>query len=191
MSITFEMWIGPSLEMTPPPAPVAALGRWWRLTMLRPSTRTLAFFGSTRRTLPVLPRSLPEMTMTSSSRRIFTAMLEHLRHERHDLHEVALAQLARHGAEDAGAARVVLGVDDHGRVLVERDVGAVGAPEGLLRAHDDRRDDLALLDGALRVGLLDRRRDHIADVRVAALRAPLDADDEDLAGAGVVGDLEA
>src|SRR3954454_19743727 len=127
--------------------------------MFRPSTKTLDFFGSTRRTLPVLPRSLPEMTMTSSSRRIFTAMLEHLRSERHDLHEVAVAQLASDRAEDARAARVVLGVDDHRGVLVEGDVGAVVAPQFLLRAHDDRRDDLALLDGALRVGLLDGRRD--------------------------------
>src|SRR3954470_3714819 len=142
-------------------------------------------------TLPVLPRSLPEMTMTSSSRRIFTAMLEHLRRERHDLHEVALAQLAGDRPEDARPARVVLGVDDHGRVLVEGDVGAVVAAEGLLRAHDDRGHDLALLDRPLRVGLLDRRRDDVADVRVAALVAALDADAEDLAGAGVVGDAQA
>src|SRR4051795_11740024 len=130
------------------------------------------------------------MTMTSSSRRIFTAMLEHLRRERHDLHEVALAQLAGDGAEDARPARVVLGVDDHGRVLVEGDVGAVGAAEGLLRAHDDRRDDLALLDRPLRVGLLDRGGDDVADARVAPPRAALDADAQDLARAGVVGDLE-
>src|SRR3954469_7006244 len=141
-------------------------------------------------TLPVLPRSLPEMTMTSSSRRIFTAMLEHLRRERHDLHEVAVAQLARDRPEDARPARVVLGVDDDRGVLVEGDVRAVVAAEGLLRAHDDGRDDLALLDRPLRVGLLDGRGDDVADERVAALRAALDADAEDLAGAGVVGDLQ-
>src|SRR4051794_27239448 len=117
-------------------------------------------------TLPVLPRSLPEMTMTSSSRRIFTAMLEHLRRERHDLHEVALAQLAGDRPEEARPAGVVLGVDDPGRVLVEGVVGAVVAAEGLFRAHDDRRDDLALLDRPLRVGLLDGRGDDVADVRV-------------------------
>src|SRR6476661_2814211 len=141
-------------------------------------------------TLPVLPRSLPEMTMTSSSRRIFTAMLEHLRRERHDLHEVALAQLAGDGAEDARATWVVLGVDDHRRVLVERDVGAVGAAERLLGAHDDRRDDLALLDRPLRVGGLDGGGDDVAHVGVAALVAALDADAEDLAGARVVGDAQ-
>src|SRR3954462_7092144 len=144
------------------------------------------------------------MTTTSSSRRTFRArglraagvlgfraMLEHLRCQRDDLHVVAVAQLARHGAEDARSARVARGVDDHGGVLVEGDVRAVVAPELLLRAHDDGLDDLALLDGALRAGLLDRRGDHVTDVRVAALGPALHADDEDLAGAGVVGDLEA
>src|SRR6478672_11542022 len=132
------------------------------------------------------------MTITSSSRRIFARpMLEHLRREADDLHEVAVAQLARDGPEDAGAARVVLRVDDHGRVLVERDVRAVLAPELLLRAHDDGLDDLALLDRPLRVGLLHRGGDDVSHARVAAARAAHHADAEDLAGAGVVGDLEA
>src|SRR5215207_7897741 len=97
--------------------------------------------------LPVLPLSLPEITMTSSSVRSFIS--EHLRGERHDLHEPAVAQLAGHRPEDARAARVVLGVDDHRGVLVEGDVRAVLAPELLLRAHDHRLDDVALLHRAL------------------------------------------
>src|SRR3954454_13285538 len=112
-------------------------------------------------TLPVLPLSLPEMTTTVSSVLIRMAS-EHLRRERDDLHEPAVAQLARHRAEDARPARVVLRVDDHGRVLVEGDVGAVVAAELLLRAHDDRLDHLALLDRPLRVGLLDGRGDDVA-----------------------------
>src|SRR6478609_5310371 len=127
------------------------------------------------------------MTTTSSSRRIFAPMSEHLRGERDDLHEAAVAQLARHRAEDARAARVVLGVDDHRGVLVERDVGAVVAPELLLRAHDDRLDDVALLDRPVRVGLLDRGDDDVAHARVTAARAAHHADREDLARAGVVG----
>src|SRR5215212_9739253 len=131
------------------------------------------------------------MTTTSSSRRILAAMLEDLRREADDLHEVAVAQLAGDRPEDARAARVVGGVDDHGGVLVEGDVGPVVAPELLLRAHDDGLDDLALLDRALRVGLLDRGGDDVPDAGVAASRAALHADAEDLAGAGVVGHLEA
>src|SRR4051794_13950502 len=142
-------------------------------------------------TLPVLPLSLPAMTTTLSSARSFAGISEHLRGERDDLHEPAVAQLARHRAEDARAARVVLGVDDHRGVLVEGDVGAVVAPELLLRAHDDRLDDVALLDRPLRVGLLDRGHDGVPHARVATARAAHHADAEDLAGARVVGHPQA
>src|SRR4051794_3738644 len=131
------------------------------------------------------------MTTTSSSLRILAAMLEDLRRQADDLHEVAVAQLAGDRPEDARAARVVLRVDDHGRVLVEGDVRAVLAPELLLRAHDDGLDDLALLDRPLRVGLLDGGGDDVADAGVAPPRAALDADAQDLARAGVVGALQA
>src|SRR5215208_1942326 len=114
-------------------------------------------------TLPVLPLSLPEMTITLSSWRILDAMSEHLRGQRDDLHEAAVAQLARHGPEDARAARVLLRVDDHRGVLVEGDVGAVLTPELLARAHDDRVDHIALADRAVRDRLLDRAHDHVPD----------------------------
>src|SRR6266567_7473225 len=104
------------------------------------------------------------------ARTAFALLLEHLRCERDDLHEVLLAQLARDGPEDAGAARVALVVDDHCGVLVERDLRPVIAAEGLASPHDDGLDDFALLHGALRRRALDRRRDDVADARVAALR---------------------
>src|SRR3954447_2146770 len=160
--------------------------------MLRPSTNTRFFLGSTCRIVPVFPLSLPEMTWTVSP--LFTLidmLLEHLRRERDDPHEVAVAQLARHGSEDAGAARAAGGVDDYGGVLVEGDVGAVLAPELLLRAHDDGRHHLALLDVAVRNRLLDRGDDGVAHARVAALRAAAHADAQDLARAGVVGHAQA
>src|SRR5262249_24435961 len=78
-------------------------------------------------------------------------------------------------------------VDDHRGVLVEGDVGAVVAPELLLRAHDDRLDDVALLDRPLRVGLLDGGHDDVADAAVAPPGPAHHADREDLARAGVVG----
>ena len=49
------------------------------------------------------------------------------------------------------------GVDQHGGVLVEGDVGAVVAAELLAGAHDDGLDDLALADAAVRGRLLDGR----------------------------------
>src|SRR3954469_14027085 len=127
--------------------------------MFRPSTKTRFFFGSTALTVPVLPLSLPVITLTVSPLRIFkrwAIALEDLRGQGDDLHEVAVAQLAGHRAEDARAPRVVLRVDEHGGVLVEGDVGAVVSPELLAGANDDGRDDLALLDRPLGVGLLDR-----------------------------------
>src|SRR3954466_3174549 len=127
------------------------------------------------------------MTTTSSSLRILAAMLEDLRRQADDLHEVAVAQLAGDRPEDARAARAAGGVDDHGGVLVEGDVGAVLAPELLLRAPDHSGDDLALLSVAVRDRLLDRRDDRVADAGIATLRPAADADAQDLAGAGVVG----
>src|SRR4051812_4321747 len=131
------------------------------------------------------------MTTTSSSRRILAPMLEHLRRERHDLHEVALAQLARDRPEDAGAARVVLRVDDDGGVLVEGDVRAVLAAVLLLRTDHDSGHDLALLHRPLGVRGLDRGLDDVTHPRVTAARAAHDADAEDLARARVVGHAQA
>src|SRR6185312_6122652 len=107
-----------------------------------------------------------------------------------DLHEVAVAELAGNRSEDAGSTRVALRVDQHGRVLVERDVGPVGPSELLLGADDDRLDDLALANAAVGGRLLDRRSDHVAHARVTAVVAALDADDQDLARTRVVGDAQ-
>src|SRR2546430_836772 len=100
----------------------------WRLRMLTPLTTILCWSGIVRRTSPCLPLSLPAMTITgspgarSSQRRVVSGLflsmvLEDLRGERDDFHEVALAQLARDGPEDPGAARVVGCGEKHGRVL--------------------------------------------------------------------------
>src|SRR5262249_58128691 len=90
----------------------------------------------------------------------------------------------------AGARRLAVVVDDDRRVLVERDRRAVVPPEGLARADHEGLHDLALLDGALRGRLLDGADDDVSDARVAAVRPALDADAQELAGAGVVGDSQ-
>src|SRR5205085_1877345 len=64
---------------------------------------------------------------------------------------------------------------------------AVLAAELLLRAHHDGGHDLALLDRALRAGLLDGGHDRVSHTRIAPPRAAADADAEDHARAGVVG----
>ena len=65
-----EMWIGPSFSITPP----TCSARWASRDLLRAlvalddvqalDVRRVCLLGSTRRTLPVLPRSLPPITMT-------------------------------------------------------------------------------------------------------------------------------
>src|SRR3954447_12953207 len=82
----------------------------------------LCRFFTTCSTVPRLPASLPDRTRTWSpflmsgtrierGRCCVCATLEHLRGERDDLHVVAIAQLARNGAEDARPARIPLVVD--------------------------------------------------------------------------------
>src|SRR5215213_5765976 len=83
------------------------------------------------------------------------------------------------GRVRAGLVRALVALDDVDALHVDAVLGPVDA------------DDLALLDRPLRGGLLDRRGDDVPHARVAAARAAHHADAEDLAGAGVVGDLEA
>src|SRR6266496_2199668 len=117
-------------------------------------------------------------------------MSDHLRRERHDLHELLLAQLAAHRAEDARRAGLALVGDQHGRVLVEPDVGAVLAPRLLGRAHDHGPHHLALLDLAGGDGVLDGDDHDVAQPAVAALGAAQDPDHERGARARVVRDLQ-
>src|SRR5258708_12793829 len=116
-------------------------------------------------------------------------MSDHLRRERHDLHELLLAQLAAHGPEDAGGARLAGVRDEHRGVLVEADVGAVLALRFLGRAHDYRLHHLALLDLPGRDGVLDGDDHDVTQAAVAALGPAQDADHERAARARVIGDL--
>src|SRR5690606_16010435 len=99
-------------------------------------------------------------------------------------------QLPAHRTEDARTTRVAVVPDEHGRVLVEADVRAVGAPALLLGAHDDRLDDLALLHRCAGHRVLHRGHDHVADARIPPARATEHPDAEDLLRTRVVGDLE-
>src|SRR5580765_213561 len=115
---------------------------------------------------------------------------EHLRRQRDDLHELLVAQLAAHRAEDAGAPGVTVALEDHCGVLVELDVAAIGTATFLRRAHDDRLDDVALLDVAAGDGVLHRGDDRVADTGIPSTRATENTDAQDLLGTGVVGDTQ-
>src|SRR4029453_11283865 len=143
-------------------------------------------------TRPRFPRSLPVRICTVSPffTFIFVDISEHLGSQADDLHEVPLAELPRDRAEDARPARVGLRIDEDGGVLIEADESAVVPAVGLLRPHDDRTYDLALLDRALGRGRLHGSNDHVAHPRVAPVRAAEHADAEELAGPGVVSDAK-
>src|SRR5512141_869839 len=117
-------------------------------------------------------------------------MLQHLRRERHDLHVPLLAQLARHGAEDARRARLPGVVDQDGGVLVEPDVGPVLAADLLRGAYDDRLGHVALLHLAGGDRVLDRHHHGVAQARVAAAAPAQHPDHERLAGSRVVRDAQ-
>src|SRR5262245_7189115 len=112
--------------------------------------------------VPRRPLSRPVMTTTSSPLRSLF-MSQHLRCERDDFHELRSAQLTGHGSEDAGTDRLELVREQHGRIAVEADQGAIRAPHAVRSAHDDRVVDLALLDLAARDRVLDADLDDVAD----------------------------
>src|SRR5437879_13716173 len=125
--------------------------------MLTPSTITLSRPGMARMITPSLPRSLPDRTRTRSPFFSFISQTsQHFRSERDDSHEPLVAQLAPDGAEDAGAARLELIVHQHGGVLVEADIAAVGTALLLLGTDDDALHHVALLDRSAGDGVLDR-----------------------------------
>src|SRR5690606_35139306 len=173
-----------------PPCGSAWVGRVWRWTMLTPCTTTRFSVGRTCSTWPVRPLSLPVRTTTLSPFLILAAMLQDLRSQRDDLHVVLGAQLARNRAEDTGADRLVLLVDDDGGRLVETDDRAVLALDVLGGAHDDGANDVALLHAAARNRFLHRGDDGVADRGVAALGAAQHLDAHDPARARVIGDLQ-
>src|SRR3990172_6148555 len=170
-----------------PPGFCGPVLRMCLFTMLIPVTITRLSFGMTRRTVPLLPRSLPFVTRTVSSLWM-RCILQHLRRQGDDLHEVALPKLAGNRPEDARALGVGRVGQDHRGVVIEPDVGAVVPAVWLGHPHDDRADDLAFLDGAAGRGLLHCGDDYVAHASVAAPRAAQHLDHHHLARAGVVRD---
>src|SRR5690606_5790292 len=192
--ITLAPLIVASRSITPPGCPAWGLGLVWRLTML--TLETITRSPSTRITSPRLPLSLPATTITWSPFLIRLVAIipvlrsQHFGSERDDLHELLGAQLARHRPEDAGADRLVLGVEKHGGIAVEADQRAVRAAHALAGTHHHGVVDLALLHLAARDRFLHRHLDDVADRGVAALGAAEHLDAHHFPGAGVVCHVE-
>src|SRR5207247_2198988 len=95
--------------------------------------------------------------------------LDDLGRQANDLHELAVAQLAGDGPEDPRAAGILLVVDQHDRVAVEFDVGAIAPPRLVPRPDDDAADHIPRLDVAAGRGLLHAGDDRVAQARGAPL----------------------
>src|SRR4051812_36617459 len=99
-------------------------------------------------------------------------------------------QLAHDGAEDAGADRLGIVVDEHRRVRIEADRRAVGTVDVLRGPHDHGLVDVALLHAAPRRRFLDGDDDDVAYAGEAPLGAAQHLDALDALGAAIVGDLK-
>src|SRR3954452_10279474 len=100
------------------------------------------------------------------------------------------AQLADDRTEDTGADRLLVGVDEDGRVRIEADRRPVGAVDVLGGADDDGLVDVAFLHTPARRRFLHRHDDDVADSGEAALRAAQHLDALDSLGAAIVRDVE-
>src|SRR5699024_3066146 len=93
--------------------------------------------------------------------------------------------------EDTGSAGVgAVTSEDDGGVLIKADVGAVEAAGLFPGTDDDAGHHFALLDVAAGDGVLDSGDEPVADSCIAASRSAQHADDKDLLGTGVIGNLQ-
>src|SRR5579871_3571926 len=99
---------------------------------------------------------------------------------------VPCAQFTRHRSEDAGTDRLHLGVDQHRRVAIKPDDGAVGSTDVLADPHHHGLHHIALLHAPARNGFFHRHHDDVTDRRVFALRAAQHLDAHDAPRAGIV-----
>src|SRR5206468_10488912 len=115
---------------------------------------------------------------------------DHLRRQADDAGKIPLPQFAGDGPEDAGALRVLVGVNNDHRVAVEADVTAVIPPGRLPGPHDHALDDVAGLHVAAGDRLLDAGDDDVADAGVPLAAAAQHLDAHAFLGAGVVGHVD-
>ena len=102
---------------------------------------------------------------------------------------VVLAELAGHGTENTGAAEFACIVQKNTGIVVETDIGTVGATDLFLGANHDGARDSTLLGVSARNSTLDGDDDGVADGRITVVGTAKDADAEDFLCTAVVGHL--
>ena len=174
-SATLATGIGMSLSMMPP-CMVARVGLLVLLGDVDAVDDDLALAGRARMTSPSLPRSLPVSTRDA----VALLDLQTCHHSTSGASETMRMNFLSRSSRPTGPKMrvprgLLLVVDEHGGVLVEADVAAVGTALLLLDADDDALDDVALLDGGAGDGVLDGGDEDVADRGVApawSRRAP-------------------
>src|SRR3989344_1212897 len=149
---------------------------FWCLTFLpTPSTSTMFFLGNVRITLPDLPLSTPEITVTVSPFLIWRVFIQFQLHDLRRARDYGLVaqllEIARDGAEDAAGLRLFFvlaaGLQNHHRIFIKANIRAVLAAEGFALAHHYRRQDVFLFDRLARLGGLHRQHHQLAYLGVA------------------------
>src|SRR5436190_15167681 len=100
------------------------------------------------------------------------------------------AQFTDDRAENTGADRLFVLVDQHGRVRIEADHRTVGTADVLGGTNDHRAVNVALLHAAARSGFLDGDDDDVANASGTALRAAQHLDALNALGAAVVRNVQ-
>jgi len=117
------------------------------------------------------------------------ASLQYFRSQGHDLHELLGTQFTRDRAEDAGANRLQLGIQQHGCVAIEFDEGAIATADALGSANHHSTVDLAFFDATTRGGFFDAHFDDVANTCIATPGPAEHLDAQHGLGAGVVGHI--
>src|SRR5215472_14822374 len=175
---------------TMPPGCCGPLGLLCLLTKLILSMMIASLSGSTRSTLPVLPRSFPVITMTLSFLRICTlfsrSSLEHFRRQGNNFQKFLRPQLARHRAENARANGFLLIVDQNGGVIIEADVGSVRPSYLLCRSNYYRFGYFTLFYLGVRDRFFYGYHNDVADRSILPFAAAQHLDALDFARAGII-----
>src|SRR4030095_2222268 len=128
----------------------------------RPSWKELE--GPCRSFPSPFPRSPLRCHSCESARAPFPRFrLKYFGCERYNLHEFLSSKLARYRSKYAGTDRLLLVVDQHGRIVIESDIGSIRSPYLLCPANHHGLHHLAFFYLGVGDRLLDGNHDNVAD----------------------------
>jgi len=114
---------------------------------------------------------------------------ENFRGQGHDLHELLGAQLARHRAEDTGADRLQLCIEQHSCVAIEFNERTVATADAFGSTDHNSAIHLAFFDAATRSGFFDAHLDDVAHACIATLGTAEHLNAQNGLRTGVVSDI--